>query len=458
MGSTSLREKILVLLIVAVTSILLIIICVVRLWTIPSSEDSYSPKAIIENDQEPTSNTKIIKLKGKIRILLNDLKKDFPESYEPKVLLGMMYRQLGDYAKAMEIWKEILQDNPQRANVLNHLGMIALEMEEYEQAVGYWRRALAINPKLPGLHQDTGFALLEAGQYHEAIKELREELKLSPQSSMALNLLGQCYMQLKEYQNAKETYQKVIENDPKNTTAYYGLITVCMRLKQPSRAKEYMAQFKALRQDGKHLLRGGYSEKYDLTQMRKGAVPLILDASFIYLNHGNVKKADLLLEWAMRLDPKKVISYMKSQVISHQMRFQHSQALAFIEKVAELEPDNADNYLAMGILLMKVSKLDKAEAAFERTIDLAPTLPDGYRELARLYTLLSIKHQKALKLAESAVELEGSAEDYYILSCTYMNNNQMSNALSAMRKSLDRDPDNPFYRQAYDSLQRKTTR
>jgi tetratricopeptide (TPR) repeat protein len=275
---------------------------------------------------------------------------------------------------------------------------------------------------------------------------------------MALNLLGQCYLQLKEYRKAGKTYLKVIEIDPKNTTAYYGLITVYTRLKQPDKAKEYMTQFKVLRQNGMHLIRGGYSQQYDLTKMRSGIVTLILDASAIYRSHGKVKKADSLLEWTRRLDPEKVISYMKGQVISHQMRLQHSQALALIEKVAELEPDNADNHLAIGILSLKLSKLDKAEGAFERIIELAPKLPDGYREMARLYTMLDIKPREALKLAEKAVELEGSAEDYYILSCAYMNNNQMSNALSAIKKSLDRDPENPFYRQAYDFLQRKMAR
>jgi tetratricopeptide (TPR) repeat protein len=160
----------------------------------------------------------------------------------------------------------------------------------------------------------------------------------------------------------------------------------------------------------------------------------------------------------MSLDLEKVISYMKGQVISHQMRLQHSQALALIEKVAELEPNNADNYLAIGILSLKVSNLDKAEGAFERTIELAPKLPDGYRELARLYTMLDTKPRRALKLAEKAVELEGAAEDYYILSCAYMNNNQIADALSAIQKSLEREPDNPFYRQAHDFLKSKMAR
>jgi cytochrome c-type biogenesis protein CcmH/NrfG len=72
--------------------------------------------------------------------------------------------------------------------------------------------------------------------------------------------------------------------------------------------------------------------------------------------------------------------------------------------------------------------------------------------------MLGKKPRETLKLAKRAVELEGTAENYYILSSAYMNNNQMSDALSAMQKALDLDPDNPFYRQAYDFLLRKMAR
>ncbi|MHC4112777.1 MAG: tetratricopeptide repeat protein, partial [Planctomycetota bacterium] len=126
------------------------------------AKDSDSLKAIVEPRREFAPKTEIVKLKSEIRILINELEKDLPESNEPKVLLGKMHRQLGDYAKAVEIWKEILRDSPRNVDVLSNLGIVALEMEEYEKAVVYWRRALVINPKMPGLHQDIAFALLEA--------------------------------------------------------------------------------------------------------------------------------------------------------------------------------------------------------------------------------------------------------------------------------------------------------
>ncbi|UCG58509.1 MAG: tetratricopeptide repeat protein [Phycisphaerales bacterium] len=425
--------------------------------TTPAAESSHARNAD-STANDPSGPNAVAQLKSKVQTLIDELQRDFPQSVEPKVVRGMMYSQFGDYARAAEIWNQVLQHDRRRTDVLSNLGMVALEMGEYDKAVGYWRRALAVDPMQPGLRQDIGFAQLEAGHYDAAVKELQEELKLSPQSRTALNLLGQCYLQLKEYEKAEQTYRRVIDIDPKDADACYGLATVYMRLKQPKKAKEYMARFKASKQGRTDLIRGGYSAAYDLARMRNGAAILIMDASAIYRNHGNEKRADSLLEWAVRLDPKNVVNYMKRQVISHQMRQQHSQALALIERVAELEPDNADNYLGLAVLSLKVGRVDKAEAALERTVELAPELADGYRGLARLYAALGIKPRESLELASKAVELEGTAEDYFVLSRAYMNNDQMPDALSAMQKALELDPDNQLYRQACGFLKEKAAR
>jgi len=432
--------------------------CLVAALFVSSIFPTSIDEAAIEPEHEPAANVEIDRLKDKIRAMVDELEKDFPDSDEPKVLRGMMFRHFGDHLKAVEIWEGVLQRNPQRTDVLNQLGKAALEMEQYERAVFYWRRALAINPRLSGLHQDTGFALLEAGQYRGAIKELLEELKVSPKSVTALNLLGQCYLQLKEYREAREAYLKAVEIDPNDSSAYYGLGTVSMRLKRPERAKEYMARFKELRPGGEAIERGGYSEKYDLVQMRNGAASLILGADAIYRNQANAEEAGSLLDWAVELDRQNAIGYIKWQAISYQTKGEHSAGLALIRKLAEMEPDNADNHLAVGMFSLGAGKYAEAEAAFRKTIALAPKLADGYRELARMYNIRREKPKEALELAKKAVELDGAAESYYILSRTHMSNNQMPEALAAMRKATDLDPTNTLYRRAYDFLQRQGTR
>lgn len=407
----------------------------------------------LELERELPPNAEIARLESALWTLIAEVQKDFPESVESRVLQGMMYRQLGDYTKTLEIWKAVLKDHPRHVGVLRYLGMIGLDMGAYEEAVAYWRRALAINPGLPGLHQDIGFALLEAGQYHEAIESLLQAMMGSSASSKTLSLLGQCYLQLKRYDQARAMYLRAIQMDPQDASAYYGLMTACMRLERPVEADQYRSRFKTLTQKNTHLMRGGYGSTYDLAQVHKGAAALILQASVVYRNHGQQKKTDALVAWAGQLNPETCIDHLKRQAITYQSQQRYVDALAVMAEVTRLEPDNADNHLATGVLSVKARRFDQARAAYKRTIHLAPQLPEAHRELARLYTMLQVKRAEALVLAQRAVALEGAAEDYYVLSGVHMSHGQIPEALAAVQQALNRDPGNPAYQRAYRVLQ-----
>lgn len=407
---------------------------------------------------ESPANAQIADLVSAVWTLISNVKKDFPEGYDFRILQGMMFRQLGDHTRANQAWQEVLNQDPQHVEVLSQLGMAALEMEDYENAVVHWQRALAINPRLPGLHQDIGFALLEAGQYHKAIESLLQALMLTPPSSRALDLLGQCYLQLKDYRKAQDAYRRAIQSDPQNAAAYYGLMTVCMRLQEPEQAGVYQARFKALTRKSTHFMRGGYIEKQDLAEMRKGAATLILQASDVYRRHGRQEKTDSLLVWARQLDSEQVLVSLKKEVIALQTRQQYQQALALMAELTELEPDLADNHLALGMLALKTRRLAQARTAFEHAIQLAPQLADAHRELARVYTHLRIEPKAALELAQRAVALAGTGEDYYVLSGTYIILQQIPEALSAMQKALAHDPTHPVYRQGFEFLRSQSAR
>ncbi len=408
--------------------------------------------------REATSPTQMTELASALQTLIGDLKRDFPKSHAPRVLEGLMYRQWGDHTQARRTWQEVLNEDPRHVEALNHLGMTALEMEAYEEAVSYWQQALAIDPALPGLHQDMGFALLEAGQYHQAIESLLQALMRTPGSSRALDLLGQCYLQLKDYAKARNAYERAIQCDPQNAAAYYGLMTLSMRVQERKQADLYRARFKALTRSPAHIVRGGYVEKQDWAEMRRGATTLILQASDVYRRHDRQEKTDSLLAWAQQLDAEQVHVDLRQQVLAYERRRQYPQALAVMSDLVELEPARADNQLALGMLAAKTQRHARARAAFAHAMVLAPQRADAHRELARLYTHLQVEPQAALKLAQRAVALAGTGEDYYVLSGTHAVLGQIPEALSAMQTALAHDPSHAVYQQGCHFLRNQSAR
>jgi tetratricopeptide (TPR) repeat protein len=407
---------------------------------------------------QPPADESIAALMVALENLVRDMEREFPDRDEPAVLRGLLHRQQGDHARAERVWQEVLRKNPDQPEALSHLGMTALEREQYAKAVRYWRRAIAADPGRPGLRQDLGFALLESGRTSEAIEALLQELMLTPRSSRALDLLGQCYLQTQAHQKARDAFLRALRCDPQNAAAHYGLMTVAQRLQEADRAAEHRARFRALTQDPPALLRGGHSAEQDRAEVRAEAADLILQAYTFYRLQDGAERAAALLDWAHRLAPRPVSIYLKRQAVAHQRKDMPDAALAMAADLARLEPDRADNHLGLGMLALKTARLDQARAAFERTVALAPQLPEGHRELARVYTLLGIQPQAALARARQAVNLAGSAEDYYVLSGAHLALQQIPEARAAMREAHERSPDNPVYRQGYEFLQNRSAR
>ena len=102
--------------------------------------------------------------------------------------------------------------------------------------------------------------------------------------------------------------------------------------------------------------------------------------------------------------------------------------------------------------------LEKGEDAFKKTIKIVPDEAILYTGLAVLYLETNKKPDKVLKLAEKAVALEGSAENYYLLCNAYYKNNDTDKAFSAIRKVIEMSPNNDIYRQMYDKIKKEAAK
>jgi hypothetical protein len=59
---------------------------------------------------------------------------------------------------------------------------------------------------------------------------------------------------------------------------------------------------------------------------------------------------------------------------------------------------------------------------------------------------------EARLLAEKAVALEPIAPNYFVLSWACDKNKDTANALSAMKRAIELDPDNPKYKRMYELI------
>ncbi|MHC4257433.1 MAG: tetratricopeptide repeat protein [Planctomycetota bacterium] len=270
---------------------------------------------------------------------------------------------------------------------------------------GFGQKALAINPQNPAVHEDLAEAMLFSGHYQQAVACLDTKIALLGGSERSDWLLGKGHMFLKNYDTAKDCYERAYQNNPGSAIIYYSnMAKLYMRLKQPDKAKEYMKRHREITAQIK---------SRDLEEAKNKADRVILDST-------------------------------------------DSEVLVFSRALARL-------CIRGRTLYRDTQQPDKAQTLFSRSEDIfteaitiAPEAGALYREYADMYLTTGKKLSEALPLAQQAVGLEASAENYFVLGRAYYRNLDTEKALRALEQGLKLEPTNRAMRQAYGAIMEKS--
>jgi tetratricopeptide (TPR) repeat protein len=399
-----------------------------------------------------TAEQEIAELKKEEMELAQKVMKDFPDSDDSYALMGDLYSRHGNSAEAMKFWKRSLEINPKRSDVYQNMGQLALEKGEFDKAVTLWRKVLEIRPKASGVRNDIARALMDSGKYSQALTELKEEIKISPRSIIAHFLLAEAYLQRKEYDKARKYYEATIELEPNNVHAHHGLITVFSRLGQRDKAKEYLAMFKKLKTKYFNAYMGRHRDTaVDLASVRASTVRMYLGAERLHRVKGDTREAERLLKRASEIEPANTLCLERLASLYYTTN-RAPEALEHFERFSQIDPNNAFCYLNIGQVSTSLRLFDKAERAFQKSIALAPSKPGGYKELARLYLRINRKLPQARKLAQRALDLEKTADSYFVLGWASDVNGDQVKALEAMEQAIKLQPHNQKFRRIYERI------
>ena len=414
--------------------------------TATNSNESTKPNSPASDPQQ-----EIAALKKEELEIAETLMKDFPDSVNAIMQMANLWERHGDADKAMEYFRKVLEKDPKRADVYKGMGWFYMNKQEYAQAIEHWQKALEIDPNIPEVHKNIALALMGQNKQHQAIEELEKEIKISPDFSLSYFLLGQIYLDQQEYEKAGENYKKAIEIQPDYTNAYYGLFNLSARLHQQDKAKEYMAEFKKLKADEMKVLKQQNEAVNDLIDMQKGAAETYLLAGRMYEAAKNSQKAEELFKRAMALDPNNVLCIERTASL-YLTSNRITEAIALYRKISQIDRNDPLCYLNIGLLSIRLKQLGDAEKAFRKVIEVAPESSSGYRELAQLYLRAGKGYPEARALAEKAVALEPTALNYFVLCWACDMNGDSKNALEAITKAIQLEPDNLRYKNVYEHI------
>jgi Flp pilus assembly protein TadD len=116
--------------------------------------------------------------------------------------IALQHHQAGRLPEAEEIYRQVLQQQPNQVDALQLLGVIVYQSGKLEEAIAYYRQALALNPALSQVHGNLGIALNKQGLLEEATQHYQKAISLNPTSAQFHYNLGIALRELDRLESA----------------------------------------------------------------------------------------------------------------------------------------------------------------------------------------------------------------------------------------------------------------
>jgi tetratricopeptide (TPR) repeat protein len=337
--------------------------------------------------------------------------------------------QAGKPAEAAEIYRRILEQNPQDAWTAYNLALALEAMHDSKGAVGVLRRAANIDPKLIKVKAELGQLELEAGNLQAAQKWLQSALELDPQLVNVRGNLAMLHAKQGDLASAKKLLGQAIEDDPTYKEGHLNLGLILAQQGDISDAEQELDKAVALApqdpatlsiagkakaqmgklSEGVELLRKvvelapdlavahldlaiALADSYDLpgALVEVGeAVRLAPQSGVVHFNRGRmlfdlgrVTEAQPELETAYRLVPQMAEPQYFLALINKQ-KGDFSVAASLLEETVKLQPRNVMAWYLLGQCLEKQSETARAIAAWRQAIAIDPKFSQALFGLAR---------------------------------------------------------------------------
>jgi len=129
-------------------------------------------------------------------------------------LMAFCWLRQGSPERALEIWKKVVEDDPDRADAWHNLGNLYRSLGERDKALACYRRSVQADGLFPLARFGLGRLLAEIGNYREAMREIRIYMELVQGDPWAYSILGRCLLETGEREAARFALGKAVQLDP----------------------------------------------------------------------------------------------------------------------------------------------------------------------------------------------------------------------------------------------------
>jgi len=276
--------------------------------------------------------------------------------------LALQSHQAGNLHQAEQLYRQILQVQPEHADAHHLLGVLAYQMGRYHQAIASIRHALTMNPNAAVYYTNLGAAHAALGQIDEAIGSYHEALRRQPDNAGTCNNLAVALERHGKLDEAVRYCRQALRLQPDYPEAHYNLGNNLKRLDKLD--------------DAIHCYR-------QALQLRPQYVEACVNLGVALREQGHLEAAVDCYRQALRLNPNFAEAhYNLGNALQGLAPL--DEAVACYRQAVRLKPDFAVAHLNLGQALWELGRLDEAVACCRRALELDPGCAEAHVNLARL--------------------------------------------------------------------------
>jgi tetratricopeptide (TPR) repeat protein/glycosyltransferase involved in cell wall biosynthesis len=335
------------------------------------------------------------------------------------ILIALKHQQAGRIAEAEQLYRQVLQQQPDYVDALNLLGALLYQQSQFEAAVTQFQRVLDLRPDSPDALNSVGVVLKAQGNLQAAIKHYQQALRHKPDHPEVQNNLGNALRELGQLNDAIAAYEQALRLKPNYPEAHHNL---GMGLKDVGKLEEAIAQFREA-----ILLKPNYAEAHQSL----GAV---------LQKQGKPEAAIGYYQQAIALKSNYAEAY-NSLGNALQQQGKHEDAIAYHQHAIALKPDFAEAHQNLANALQQLKRSQEAETHYRRALDLRPLYPEAYNNLGNAlqeqgnYDGAIAHYQKALELRPNFPEALSN------IGTAYKDQKKLDEAIVYFQQALELRPD-----------------
>ncbi len=340
--------------------------------------------------------------------------------------LGNIYFVHGWEVEAAKCYRSAVEIAPSEFRWLYYLGLTTYKVNP-QTAAETLSEAIKLDPQYTPAHIYRAAALRSLGHITQAKTHLETANELDPQNPYASLWLGELALAVQQFEAAQNHLQRALKLNPEQSEAHAAMAQVTRVLGETDAATEHAhASRKRTRYTQMHDPLWWDVLKLGVTAQRYA------ERGNRYLQQGDFKRAVSELEIAISgldTDPHLWLNYGIALLLSRQS----NEATTVLENTltvirdtenttrnpTEIADLKVQSHYNLGLAYYQGGKIEKAIAAYQTAIQLAPNFADAYGGLGVIYWRsgdldAAIRHcQKAIKISPKNIEFHQNLTQIY---------------------------------------------